>query len=163
MADLNKTFLIGRLTADPELRYTPGGAAVADLRLATNRTWTGKDGEKHEDVLYIDVVVWNRTAEACCQYLKKGSATHIEGYMKLEKWETKEGEKRSKIKVEAERVQFLDSKRDQNEEPEEQEPRQNGSTSTARAPSTATRPVRGRRVETPRPSEASGSDEDIPY
>ena len=71
MADLNKVFLMGRLTFDPELRRTPSGTAVAELRLATSRSWTGKDGERKEETLYIDVTVWNRQAENCCQYLKK--------------------------------------------------------------------------------------------
>ena len=74
MADLNKVFLMGRLTFDPELRRTPMGTAVAELRLATSRTWTNRDGEPQKETLYIDVTVWDRLAENCCQYLKKGSA-----------------------------------------------------------------------------------------
>jgi single-strand DNA-binding protein len=112
MADFNKVFLIGRLTQDPELRYTPNGVAVSDLRLATSRTWTNKDGERKEDKLFIDVTVWNRQAENCCQYLKKGRQVHVEGYLRSESWESPTGEKRSKIKVEAERVQFLDRRDD---------------------------------------------------
>ena len=113
MADLNKVFLMGRLTQDPELRYTPSGAAVSDLRLATSRTWQGKDGERREETLYIDVTVWNRQAENCCQYLKKGRAVHVEGYLKMDSWDDKtSGEKRTKVKVEADRVQFLDRKDD---------------------------------------------------
>src|SRR3954451_1040554 len=108
MADLNKVFLMGRLTFDPELRYTPNGSAVSDLRLATSRSWTGKDGERKADKLFIDVTVWNRQAEICCQYLKKGRQIHVEGYLRSESWESPTGEKRSKVKVEAERVQFLD-------------------------------------------------------
>jgi single-strand DNA-binding protein len=113
MADLNKVFLIGRLTQDPELRYTPNGAAVSDLRLATSRQYTGKDGTQQKETLYIDVTVWNRQAENCCQYLKKGRAVHVEGYLKMDTWEDRSsGEKRTKIKVEADRVQFLDGRRD---------------------------------------------------
>jgi single-strand DNA-binding protein len=113
MADLNKVFLMGRLTFDPELRYTPNGTAVTDLRLATTRGWTGKDGERKEDTLFIDVTVWNRQAENCCQYLKKGRSIHVEGYLRSDSWEDKTtGEKRSKIKVEAERVQFLGGRED---------------------------------------------------
>lgn len=109
MADLNKVFLIGRLTHDPILRYTPNGAAVSDLRLATSRTYTSKDGDRREDKLYIDVTVWNRQAENCCQYLKKGRQIHVEGYLRMDSWDDKTtGEKRTKIKVEADRVQFLD-------------------------------------------------------
>ncbi len=113
MADLNKVYLIGRLTQDPELRYTTGGAAVTDLRLATSRFWNSKDGERKEETLFIDVTVWNRQAENCCQYLRKGRQVHVEGYLKSESWETQTGEKRSKIKVESERVQFLDRRDDQ--------------------------------------------------
>src|SRR4051794_38256977 len=109
MADLNKVFLMGRLTFDPELRYTPSGSAVSELRLAVNRSWTGRDGERKEESLFIDVTVWDRQAENCCQYLKKGSQVHIEGSLKMDTWDDKTtGEKRSKIKVQAERVQFLD-------------------------------------------------------
>lgn len=113
MADFNKVFLIGRLTHDPELRYTPGGAAVTDLRLATSRKFTTKDGDRREETLYIDVTVWNRQAETCCQYLKKGRMIHVEGYLKMDSWDDRTtGEKRTKIKVEGENVQFLDSRRD---------------------------------------------------
>jgi len=108
MANLNKVFLIGNLTADPELRYIPGtGTAVADLRLAINRSWSSRDGERREEVLYIDVTVWDRMAENCCKYLKRGRPIHVEGYLKQETWESN-GEKRSKIKVVADNVQFLD-------------------------------------------------------
>ncbi|RUL87597.1 single-stranded DNA-binding protein [Tautonia sociabilis] len=113
MADLNKVFLIGRLTHDPELRYTPNGTPVSDLRLATTRTYNTRDGDRREEPLYIDVTVWNRQAENCCQFLKKGRQIHVEGYLKMDSWEDRNtGEKRSKIKVEADRVQFLDGRRD---------------------------------------------------
>jgi len=113
MASLNRVFLIGNLTRDPELRYTPGGSAVTDLPLAINRNYTTKDGERREEVTYIDVTVWDRQAENFCQYLKKGRPVHVEGSLRMESWEDKTtGEKRSKLKVLAERVQFLDSRRD---------------------------------------------------
>ena len=112
MADLNKVFLMGRLTFDPELRRTPNGTAVTELRMATSRAWTGKDGERREETLYIDVTVWDRQAENCCQYLRKGRAIHVEGSLRMDTWDDKTtGEKRSKIKVTADRVQFLDSQR----------------------------------------------------
>ncbi len=112
MADLNKVFLMGRLTFDPELRRTPSGSAVTELRLATTRSWSGRDGERKEETLFIDVTVWERQAETCCQYLKKGRAVHVEGSLKMDSWDDKTtGEKRTKIKVQAERVQFLDSQR----------------------------------------------------
>jgi single-strand DNA-binding protein len=113
MADLNKVFLMGRLTFDPELRYTPSGSPVTELRLAVNRAWTGRDGDRKEESLFIDVTVWERQAENCCQYLKKGSSVHIEGALKMDTWDDKtSGEKRSKIKVLADRVQFLDRRND---------------------------------------------------
>lgn len=110
MADLNKVFLMGRLTGDPDLRRTTSGSAVTELRLATTRSWAGRDGERRDETLFIDVTVWDRQAETCCQYLRKGRSVHVEGYLKMDTWEDKNtGEKRSKIRVQAERVQFLDS------------------------------------------------------
>lgn len=107
MANLNKVFLIGNLTADPELRHLPNGTPVADLRMAINRSWTSKDGERREETLYIDVTVWDRVAENCVKSLKRGRPIHVEGYLKMETWESN-GEKRSRIKVVADNVQFLD-------------------------------------------------------
>ncbi len=113
MANFNNCMLIGNLTGDPELRYTPGGAAVADLRLAVNRKWTTKDGESQEEVLFIDVTVWNRVAENCCKFLAKGRSVFVNGYLKMENWEDKTtGDKRSRIKVVADNVQFLGSPKD---------------------------------------------------
>jgi single-strand DNA-binding protein len=113
MAQLNKVFLMGNLTRDPELRRLANGTAVSDLGLALNRSFTGKDGEKREDVTYVDVTVWDRQAETCCQYLKKGRAVHVEGFLKMDSWDDKTtGEKKYKLKVQADRVQFLDRKDD---------------------------------------------------
>jgi single-strand DNA-binding protein len=112
MADLNRVFLMGRLTFDPELRRTPGGTAVTELRLATSRAWQSRDGDRREETLFVDVTVWDRQAENCCQFLRKGSTVHVEGSLKMDTWEDKNtGEKRSKIRVHADRVQFLDSRR----------------------------------------------------
>ncbi len=112
MPDLNKVFLMGRLTFDPELRRTPNGTAVTELRMATNRSWSGRDGERREETLFIDVTVWDRQAENCCQYLRKGSSVHVEGSLRMDTWDDKTtGEKRSKVRVHADRVQFLDSRR----------------------------------------------------
>lgn len=109
MAALNRVFLIGNLTFDPELKRTASGLAVTTLRMAINRSWTGRDGEKRDETLYIDIDVWDRQAENCCQYLRKGSSIHVEGSLKMDTWDDKNsGEKRSKIKVSAERIQFLD-------------------------------------------------------
>jgi single-strand DNA-binding protein len=112
MADLNRVFLMGRLTFDPELRRTATGTAVTELRLASNRTWNGRDGERREETLFVDVTVWERQAENCCQFLKKGSLVHVEGSLRTDTWEDKStGEKRSKVRVHGDRVQFLDSRR----------------------------------------------------
>ncbi|MHC4605884.1 MAG: single-stranded DNA-binding protein [Planctomycetota bacterium] len=107
MASLNKVLLIGNLTRDPELRYTPSGAAVCEFGLAMNRTWTSKQGEKKEETCFVDIVCWGRTAEICAEYLKKGRQTFVEGRLTLDRWETQDGQKRSKLRCTAERVQFL--------------------------------------------------------
>lgn len=107
MANLNKTFLIGNLTRDPELRNTPAGVAVANLGLAVNRRFRDKTGELKEDVCFLTVTVWDKQAEACCQHLKKGSPIFVEGVLQSRSWETPDGQKRSTIDVRAERVQFL--------------------------------------------------------
>jgi single-strand DNA-binding protein len=110
MASLNKVFLIGNLTRDPELRYTASGTAVADLGLAVNRRYTNGGGELKEDVLFITVVVWKNQAEAAAQYLAKGSPVHVEGRLQSRSWETKDGDKRTTFEVVAERLQFLGRK-----------------------------------------------------
>jgi single-strand DNA-binding protein len=107
MADLNRVLLIGNLTKAPELRYTPSGAAVADLRLAVNRNYTTQGGEKREEVAFLTVVVWGKQAESCQQYLGKGSPVFVEGRLQTRDWEAKDGQKRTVTEVVAERVQFL--------------------------------------------------------
>ena len=107
MADLNRVFLVGRLTRNPEVRYTSGGQAVSDLGLATGRTYLTKTGEKKEEVCFVDVVVWGRQAETAGQYLTKGSPILVEGRLQMDSWESKEGEKRTRLKVSATRIQFL--------------------------------------------------------
>ena len=109
MANLNKVFLIGNLTRDPELRNTPGGTAVANLGLAVNRKFKDSTGELKEEVCFLTVTVWDKQAEACCEYLKKGSPVFVEGVLQSRFWETGDGQKRSAIDVRAERVQFLGS------------------------------------------------------
>ncbi len=108
MAQLNKVYLMGNLTRDPELRRIANGTAVTELGLAVNRSIPGKDGERRDEVTYIDVTVWDRQAENCVEYLKKGRPVHIEGFLKMDSWDDKTtGEKRYKLKVQADRVQFL--------------------------------------------------------
>ena len=104
---MNKVFLAGNLTRDPEVRYIPSGKAVADLRIAVTRKFRMPNGEDRQETCYVDVVVWERQAETCGEFLKKGSPVLIEGSLRFEEWE-KNGEKRNRLSVTAERVQFLD-------------------------------------------------------
>jgi single-strand DNA-binding protein len=107
MASLNRVFLIGNLTRAPELRYTPSGTAVADLRLAVNRNYTTQGGEKREETCFLTVVVWGKQAESSGEYLDKGSPVMVEGRLQTRDWETKDGQKRNVVEVVAERVQFM--------------------------------------------------------
>ena len=110
MASFNKVVLLGNLTRDPELRYTPKGTAVAKLGLAVNRVWTNEAGEKKDEVTFVDVDVFGRTAENAGQYLRKGRPVLIEGRLKLDQWEDKTtGQKKSRLGVVAEMIQFLGS------------------------------------------------------
>src|SRR6202000_2185908 len=110
MASFNKVILMGNLTRDPELRYTPKGTAIAKIGLAVNRVWTNEAGEKKEEVTFVDVDVFGRTAENIGQYMRKGRPILIEGRLKLDQWDDKQtGQKKSKLGVVAETVQFLGS------------------------------------------------------
>lgn len=110
MASMNKVFLIGNLTRDPEVRYLPSGAAVADLRLAVNRKYKTQQGEDKEETCFVAVSAWGRQAETCGQYLSKGSPVLVEGRLRYEEWE-KDGQKNNRLSVTAERVQFMGSPR----------------------------------------------------
>jgi single-strand DNA-binding protein len=107
MASLNKVFLIGNLTRDPELRYTPQGRAVATLRLAANRNFRTKTGENKKDTCFINVITWGNLAEICNQYLQKGRSAFVEGRLQSRNWQDAQGNNRTSIEVIAERVQFL--------------------------------------------------------
>ena len=109
MASYNRVLLMGNLTRNPEIRYTPSGTAVADLGLAVNESFKNKAGETVERTCFVDVVVWSRQAETAAEYLHKGSPVFVEGRLQLDQWESQEGEKRSKLRVRADRVQFLGS------------------------------------------------------
>ncbi len=107
-AGFNKVILMGNLTRDPELRYTPQGTAVADLRLAVTTSRGGRNQERKEETLFIDVTVWDRQAENCSEYLAKGRSVLVEGRLILDEWEDREsGAKRSKLRVVANTVQFI--------------------------------------------------------
>jgi single-strand DNA-binding protein len=111
MASLNKVFLIGNLGADPEVRFTPGGSAVANFRIATTETWNDKNtGERQERTEWHRIVVWGKQGENCGEFLKKGRPVHIEGKIQTREWEDKEGQKRFTTEIVADRVTFLGSR-----------------------------------------------------
>jgi len=110
MANLNKVMLIGNLTRDPELKYTPGNQAVCELGIAVNRKYRTKDNEEREEVTFVDCEAWGKQAEVMKEYLSKGRPVFVEGRLKLDQWEDKEGKKQSKLRVVVENFQFIDSK-----------------------------------------------------
>jgi single-strand DNA-binding protein len=111
MPNLNKLMLIGNLTRDPEVKYTPKGTAVAQIGLAVNRVWSNDAGEKQEETTFVDIELWGRQAEIAGEYLRKGRPVFIEGRLKLDSWDDKQtGQKRSKMKVVGEQLQLLGSR-----------------------------------------------------
>jgi single-strand DNA-binding protein len=153
MANLNKVLLMGNLTRDPEVKYTPKGTAVCDLGIAINDSYKAQDGTIKETVTYVDIEVWGRTAENCKQYLTKGRGIFVEGQLRLDQWETPQGEKKSKMRVRADRVQFLGGGPGRTGGGEQ---RSSSSTDTGR---TATRPASSVSEDTPPPP----TDDDIPF
>jgi len=116
MASFNKVILLGNLTRDPELRYTPSGQPVCNFDLAVNRSYTTQTGERRDEVCYITIVAWGKQAETCAEYLAKGRTALVEGRLSQRSWETPEGQKRSKHEVVADRVQFIGSRKGAEEE-----------------------------------------------
>lgn len=112
MASLNRVFLIGNLTRDPELKYIPSGKAVCTLRLASTERYKTTSGEAREDTLFVDAVVWGRQAENCSTYLKKGRPVFVEGRLRIREYDARDGSKRKVTEVVANRVQFLGSRQD---------------------------------------------------
>ena len=155
MANLNRVFLAGNLTRDPEVRYTPTGTAVTDLGLAVNDTYKTKTGETKETTTFVDIVVWGRQAETCGEYLSKGSPALIEGRLQLEQWQTESGEKRSRLRVHADRVQFLGR------------PKKSGEVGDSPAPEKksgkAPPPIPAADEGAPPPAGAGGDSEDLPF
>ncbi len=108
MANLNKVLLLGNVTRDPEVRYTPKGSAVCDLGIAVNRQFTLDSGEKREEVTFVEVTLWGRTAEIAGEYLRKGRPVFIEGRLQMDTWDDKQtGQKRSRLRVVGENMQLL--------------------------------------------------------
>jgi single-strand DNA-binding protein len=151
MANLNRVLLIGNLTRDPDLRYTPKGTAVTEIGIAVNRVYTGEDGERKEETTFVDVTLWARLAEIAGQYLKKGRPVFIEGRLQLDTWDDKQtGQKRSKLRVVAENIQLLGT-RQEGELPASPAPRR---TSGATPPPARTEP---------RDPDLDAEPDDIPF
>lgn len=144
MASLNKVMIIGNLTKDPEVSYTPRGAAVATLGIAINRSYTTESGERREDTTFVDVELWNKLAELAQQFLRKGQSVYIEGRLKLDSWEDKQtGQKRHRLRIAGESMQFLTPKnagRQPGSDENEYEPRQAPPARPARPARTAPDP-----------------------
>jgi single-strand DNA-binding protein len=186
MANLNKVLLIGNLTRDPELRYTPQGSAICDLGLAINRQYTTNDGVKKEEVCFVDITAWGRQAETCNRFVKKGSQIFVEGRLKLDSWQDKEtGKNRSKLNVVAERIQFLsgtgagrqqDDGQDEQQQPyqkpaatPQQQPQAQRQEYTRPQPQAQRPPAQQQQVQNPPPPPEeifevdSEPDDDIPF
>ncbi len=152
MANLNKVMLIGNVTRDPEIKYTPKGSAVTDLGIAVNRVFTPDGGEKREETTFVDVTLWGRQAEIAGEYCKKGRSIYIEGRLQLDSWEDKaSGQKRSKLRVVGENFQLLGprptgagagggSEEDYSERPQRREPQSGGGGGFSSGRSTAQQP-----------------------
>lgn len=159
---VNKVILIGNLGADPELRYTPAGQAVCDLRIATNESWTDKNGQKQERTEWHRVVMWGKPAEICKQYLTKGQRIYIEGRLQTRSWEDKEGHKRYMTEVVANDFMFLGGRDGARAEGGSFEPRHGGGRNGGGS-------YRGRGGDDmPPPADdfgapSAGPDDDIPF
>jgi len=156
MASINRVIVAGNLTRDPELRYIPSGMGVSELRLAINDNYKNKDGQLVERTVFVDVVVWGKQAETCRDYLSKGSPVLVEGRLQLDEWETQQGEKRSKLRVRADRVQFLGAPR--KGEYGESAPAGGGKRSGG-APAPASREEAAPSADEP----PAGDDDDLPF
>lgn len=149
MANINRVILAGNLTRDPQVRFLANEQAVANFGLAINRKFKGSDGSLKEETTFVDVEAWGRQAELVGQYLTKGRGCLVEGRLKLDSWEDKEGKKQSKLRVVAENVQFLDSR-----------PRQGGGDAPAGdEPASDAAPSQPSRPSRPAPSSAPADDE----
>jgi len=111
MIDINKILITGRLTQDPELKYTPTGSAVCEMRIASGRSYVDKtSGDRKEDTVFINVSAWGKTAEFCHEYMRKGSGVYVEGRLKHDSWKDKDGNNRERISIYADKVQFGETK-----------------------------------------------------
>ncbi len=157
MASFNKVILLGNLTRDPEVRYTPKGSAVTDIGLAVNRVYSTEGGEKREEVTFVDVTLWGRTAEIAGEYLKKGRPVLIEGRLQLDTWDDKQsGQKRSKLKVIGEGLQLIGSRPGAGGSEADEE---GGGSSGNSRPSSSSRPS----APPPRSAPSEPDDDEIPF
>ena len=164
MANLNKVMLIGNLTRDPEIKYTPKGSAVADIGLAINRNYSLENGEKREETTFVDVVLWSRLAELAGQYLKKGRSVYIEGRLQLDSWDDKQtGQKRTKMRVVGEVMQFLGGPREGGEGGGGGEEESRGSSRPPSRPQSSSRPPAPKKPPVDPDLEPSSEEDDIPF
>jgi single-strand DNA-binding protein len=162
MASFNKVILMGNLTRDPELRYTPKGSAIAKLGLAVNRVWRTETGENREEVAFIDVEAWAQAAETISKYMKKGNAILIEGRLRQDNWDDKQtGQKRSKLLVVCENFRFVGGPRDPNAPPDQpSQPAQSARPRpAAAAPAAAPAPV----ADPGEPDMPPHEEDDVPF
>ena len=156
MANFNKVILLGNLTRDPEVRYTPKGSAVTEIGLAVNRVYTTEGGEKREETTFVDVTLWGRTAEIAGEYLKKGRPVLIEGRLQLDTWDDKtSGQKRSKLKVVGEGLQLLGARPGGGGSSEPEEGASDGGERSSSRPKSSAPP--------PRPASSAPDEDEIPF
>ena len=165
MGNLNKVLLMGNLTRDPELRYIPSGTPVCEFGIAVNRSYTGKDGTRREEALFVDVSMWGKRGVAVSEYFSKGRAIFIEGRLKYDTWETPEG-KRSKVSVVAENFQFVGPPQEAGQSGRRGAPQESGGQRGQQPPGG---PAKGKPPQESAPSEEKAeegfdvSDEEIPF
>jgi single-strand DNA-binding protein len=157
MAAYNRVILMGNLTRDPELKQTPSGAPVAELRLAVSETYRDRQTNQPKEITcFVDVVVWNRQAELCQQYLAKGRPVLVEGRLAYDEWKTQQGESRSRLRVRADRVQFLGS-------PKRGEAQDGAMSPAAPTTATAAAPHAVAPAATGQPSDEQADADDLPF
>lgn len=159
---LNKVLLIGNLTRDPDLRYTPTGAAVCTIGLATSRNWTTDAGEKREEVEFHRIVAWRKLAEICGQYLVKGKKVYLEGHLVTRKYTTQDGQEKSVTEIVMDDMIMLDSKRSGDDEANTSRPAASSPKPKAAAAKSSSEPKEESQVH---PDEETGevSPDDIPF
>lgn len=159
---LNRVQLIGNLTRDPELRYTPTGTAVCSFGLATNRSWTTDTGEKREETEFHRIVAWNKLAELCSQYLTKGKKAYVEGRLSTRSWTTPEGAQRSATEIVIDDVLFLDSAGARPQKTDEAEEEKIDTKTEKEEPEKSAKPKKAEKEEKQNESSKADSDEVVP-